>query len=261
MLAVLDLFSEQEPSWTPDAIGQRLDCSLPTAYRYVRALLQAGLLRRAGAGSYVLGPRVVELDFQMRQTDPLITLGRPALQALCDDTGCDVVLAELHGDRVITTHQLHGREGVSASYGRGRRMPSFRGMLSKMLLASLPRARVRKLRESQAEAAAAEPFARDADAMYAALKAIRAQGWCVSKGELDPELVGVAVPLAARGDGDPAALGVIVSRQRFATIDLEALVARMRVTAETVAQAVAHGATDRRDRAVPLSAASSPSAS
>lgn len=238
MLAVLDLFSEREPAWTPDAIGQRLDCSLPTAYRYVRALSQAGLLRRAGAGSYVLGPRVVELDFQMRLTDPLITLGRPALQALCDDTGCDVVLAELHGDRIITTHQLHGREGVSASYGRGRRMPAFRGMLSKMLLACLPRARVRKLRDAHADEAAAEPFAREAETMYAALKAIRAQGYCVSRGELDPELVGVAVPLVARGEGDPAALGVILSRQRFETIDEVALVARMHATAEAVARAV-----------------------
>ncbi len=238
MLAVLDLFSEQDPSWTPDAIADRLGCSLPTSYRYVRVLSAAGLLRRAGAGRYVLGPRVAELDYRMRLTDPWLRDGAPALQALVDETGCDVVVAEVHGDRVITTQLLPGREGTRASFGRGRRMPLFRGMLSKTLLAWMPRAQLRKLHAANFHEAEAEPFAARFDALVDNLKKIRAQGYALSLGELDPELVGVAVPLLdPQGDGH-AALGVILTRRRWATTDVAALVARLREAADDVVRAV-----------------------
>ncbi len=242
MLSVLDLFTEAEPAWTPDAIAQRLACSLPTAYRYVRALMRAGLLRRAVAGSYVLGPRLAELDFQMRRTDPLLRDGDAALRALCEDTGCDVVVAEALGDRLITVQQLHGTEGVSASFGRGRRMPLFRGMLSKTLLAWMPRAALRRLYDAHAVEAAAEPFAASFETLVANLRPIRAQGHAVSVGELDPGLAGIAVPLPRPGDGGTAALGVILAKRRFATTDVDAMVRRLRRAAEDVVREVAERA-------------------
>lgn len=238
MLAVLDLFTEREPAWTPDAIAQRLDCSLPTAYRYVRALLGAGLVRRAAAGTYVLGPRLVELDFQMRITDPLLRDGDPALRALCEDTGCDVVVAEALGDRLITVQQLPGTEPVSVSFGRGRRMPVFRGMLSKVLLAWMPRSALRRLYATHREEAAGAAFARDVDTLRANLKAIRAQGWASSVGELDPGLAGIAVPLARPDDGSVAALGVILSKRRYATTDVAAMVRRLQRAAGDVQRAI-----------------------
>ena len=238
MLSVLDLFTEAEPAWTPDAIAQRLACSLPTAYRYVRALMQAGLLRRAAAGTYVLGTRLAELDFQMRRTDPLLRDGDGALRALCEDTGCDVVVAEVLGDRLITVQQLHGSEGVSASFGRGRRMPPFRGMLSKTLLAGLTRPALRRLHAAHAAEAAAEPFAADFDTLVANLRRIRADGYAVSVGELDPGLAGIAVPLPRPGDGGTAALGVILAKRRFSTTDVDAMVRRLRRAAEDVVREV-----------------------
>ena len=245
MLAVLDLFTGRDPAWTPDAIAQRLGCSLPTAYRYVRALLGAGLLRRAGAGTYVLGPRLAELDLQLRLTDPLLRDGDPALRALCEDTGCDVVVAEALGDRIVTVQQLPGPERVSISFGRGRRMPAFRGMLSKTLLAWMPRPALRRLYAAHREEAAGEAFARDFDTLLATLKTIRAQGWASSVGELDPGLAGVAVPLRRPDDGSTAALGVILSKRRFSTTDVGAIVRRLQRTADEVARAIEAGGPPR----------------
>ncbi len=245
MLAVLDLFTGREPAWTPDAIAQRLGCSLPTAYRYVRALLGAGLLRRAATGTYVLGPRLAELDLQLRLTDPLLRDGDAALRALCEDTGCDVVVAEALGDRIVTVQQLPGLERVSVSFGRGRRMPAFRGMLSKTLLAWMPRPALRRLHAAHLDEAAGEAFAQDFDTLLANLKAIRAQGWASSVGELDPGLAGVAVPLPRPDDGSTAALGVILSKRRFSTTDVGAMVRRLQRTADEVARAIEAGASAR----------------
>ncbi len=245
MLAVLDLFTGRDPAWTPDAIAQRLGCSLPTAYRYVRALLGAGLLRRAGAGTYVLGPRLAELDLQLRLTDPLLRDGDAVLRSLCEDTGCDVVVAEALGDRIVTVQQLPGPERVSISFGRGRRMPAFRGMLSKTLLAWMPRPALRRLYAAHLDEAAGEAFAQDFDTLLANLKTIRAQGWTSSVGELDPGLAGIAVPLRRPDDGSTAALGVILSKRRFSTTDVGAIVRRLQRTADEVARAIEAGGPSR----------------
>ena len=42
MLAVLDLFSEEHLSWTPEDIAAQLQVSLPTTYRYVKLLVEIG---------------------------------------------------------------------------------------------------------------------------------------------------------------------------------------------------------------------------
>ena len=73
---------------------------------------------------------------------------------------------------------------------------------------------------AQAEARK-EAFAKDWDTLLAKLKAIRSAGHCVSYGELDPDLVGVAVPLVSREHEIEAALGLIITRKRFAMTDLE----------------------------------------
>jgi DNA-binding IclR family transcriptional regulator len=221
MLAVLDLFTEAAPVWTAEALTAKLGYSLPTGYRYVRELTSVGLLRRGAGGTYLLGSRVIELDYQIRVADPLLAAGSTIMRELAEATGCDVVLGTLYGERMVTVHQAHGSEGVSASYGRGRRLPLFRGMLSKTLLAVLPRAQLRKLYEHHAEEAAGVPFARDWEALLANLKQIRGNGYAVTEGELDPGLVGIGVPVVSRPDSIIAALGLVMTRQRHATLDVD----------------------------------------
>ena len=46
--------------------------------------------------------------------------------------------------------------------------------------------------------AAQQAFSKDWDTLLANLKAIRSAGYCISHGELDPELVGIAVPVVSR---------------------------------------------------------------
>ena len=46
MLSVLDLFDDQRLQWSADDISEALGVSLPTGYRYVKMLTDAGLLQR-----------------------------------------------------------------------------------------------------------------------------------------------------------------------------------------------------------------------
>src|SRR5690606_430214 len=72
MLSVLDIFSSENPSWTIEEMAEHLGYAVPTMYRYVKELTKAGLLRNISAARYGLGTRIIELDYQIRNADPLI---------------------------------------------------------------------------------------------------------------------------------------------------------------------------------------------
>ena len=82
MLGVLDLFDDTHLTRTAEDIATTLDVSLPTSYRYVRLLLQAGLLQRVEDSHYALGPRIILLDHYIRRADPVLKVGLPILREL-----------------------------------------------------------------------------------------------------------------------------------------------------------------------------------
>jgi DNA-binding IclR family transcriptional regulator len=254
MLAILDLFTEEAPAWTAETLIEQLGYSRPTGYRYVRELCAAGLLRRSAGGRYVLGTRVIELDYQIRVTDPALIAGRRVMRELAQETGCDVMLASLFGDHVVTIHQEHGTEGVTATYGRGRRLPLYRGTLSKTILAWLPRARLRRLYEADPKAAAKAGLGRSFEALVERLKAIRAAGFSTTRGELDPGLVGTSVPVRVDPAQPPGSLGLVMSRQRFSLTDESLIVSRLRAAADRITAALPDDAASpgaRRVKATP----------
>lgn len=238
MLAILDLFTEETPAWTAEDIIDRLGYSRPTGYRYVRELCSAGLLRRGSSSTYLLGTRIIELDYQIRVTDPMLVAGRRIMHDLAARTGYDVMLAGIYDGNILTIHQEHGSEGVGATFGRGRQLPLFRGTLSKVVLAGLPRARQRRLYESHAQAIAKAKLGQSWDEFAAALKGIRAAGHCVTLGELDPGLVGISVPVRMNAEKAPGALALVMSKQRYATLDVARVVDMLQDAAAQIESAV-----------------------
>ena len=87
MLGLLDVFTREAPSWSADALIHAAGISRSTAYRYIRALSAAGLLSAVADGHYVLGPRITELDRQIRQCDPLYNAAGPIMKRLVTATG------------------------------------------------------------------------------------------------------------------------------------------------------------------------------
>jgi DNA-binding IclR family transcriptional regulator len=55
MLAVLELFTVEQPQWTVEAAAAELRVSVPTAYRYFRRLTTAGLISPVSSAGYTLG--------------------------------------------------------------------------------------------------------------------------------------------------------------------------------------------------------------
>ncbi|MES2415620.1 MAG: IclR family transcriptional regulator C-terminal domain-containing protein [Pseudomonadota bacterium] len=234
MLAVFDAFSAERPILTAEDIMARLGYSRGTAYRYVRELVAGGFLTRVAGSAYTLGPRIIELDYAIRQGDPVLNAGVPVMQALRKKFECDVLLASFYNDRVVVTHHERGDTGITVSFGRGRAMPVYKGAPSKAILSVLSPARQKKIYTEFRQDIAAEAMGSSLEEFRSKLAVIKKQGHCISLGELDPGNVGVGVPLSPEPASAGGSLSLVISRARYDVLDKALLVEVLTAAARQV---------------------------
>lgn len=194
VLEVLTLFTGHRWTWTVEEAAAELDIPTSTAYRYFKSLAQAGLLSPHLPGNYVLGPGICALDRQMRLHDPLISAAKPEMQRLADaDRESIVLLTKLFKNTVMCVHR-EGENLTADGYERGRPMPLERGAASKVILACLSAKQFRNISASSPNAAALDdPVMRDE------LRRLKAQGYVITRGEIDPSKIGISVPVFGAG--------------------------------------------------------------
>ena len=139
LLGVIDLFSPERPIWTLDQISAEFGTSRSTTYRYLKELSDSGFVAPIGRGGFVLGPRIIELDRQIRLCDPLMAVGREAIDRAAASLGGGVfLLTGRYGEQFICTYATPEMSDVTVTYSRGRVLPRFTGSTSLTILAHLP---------------------------------------------------------------------------------------------------------------------------
>lgn len=221
ILSIFDLFSQEHTSWTAEEIATQLNCSVPTAYRYLRELTSTQLLRSAGTGRYMLGTKIIELDYLLRTGDFLIQAGSGPMKELAREVDCDVALITLSGTSPITIHYESSRIDMRASYGRGRRLPLFKGAMSLAVLAALNKPTLRKVYNANLDEARQTPGAQTLNELTQNIKAIRKAGYASSQGALDAANAGIAIPLNLPEQDTFASLGLIMSVERFRLLEVQ----------------------------------------
>jgi DNA-binding IclR family transcriptional regulator len=198
MLAVLGLFSVEQPEWTVEAAAAALAVSPTTAYRYVKRLTNVGLLSPVLRGTYVLGPAIVQMDRQLQHCDPMLRAARPVMIDLIQYAaeGSVLLLCRLFHDRVMCMHQVMGRGPQEpVTYERGRLIPLFRGATSKIILANLPARTLKQLFAQNAPAIAEAGLGQTWDGFRKVLAGLRRDGIAVTHADLDPGRIGIAAPI------------------------------------------------------------------
>ena len=106
-----------------------------------------------------------------------------------------------------------------------------------MMVESLPVARQRRLHAAHWAEAEAALLGADWHSFRASMEKLRRAGHAISLGELEPQNVGVAAPIAADG-ALPAALVLVLGRQRFEHADAVLLVRMVMRAAAGIAAAL-----------------------
>ncbi len=219
MLSVLDLFSDQRLHWSAEDISETLGVSLPTGYRYLKTLSDAGLLRRGPDAQFTLGPRIVVLDHFIRQADPVLQCGIPFMKELVAQTGFDCVVSSLHGDQLLDTHREYGAMPADLNYGRGRPRPLFQGAAPKVILAGMPTPQLHKIFDAHLNEITAAGLPTEWVGFRRYFSQVRKNGFYFSNGELEANLAAIAAPLQQADGAVIGALSLVTTVQRMAMID------------------------------------------
>src|SRR5690606_17195318 len=152
-----------------------------------KALCDVGFLTPAAGGGYVLGPRFIEFDRQIRVTDPLLKVAQPIVASIRNKVAGTTLVSRYYANRVLSILRDQTDPEIAFKYDRGTPFPMFRGSPSKIILAHLAPYQLRNLmlnyRDEIAEAGLGETWPELRDS----LRAIRKLGYHVGS-DLDPTL-------------------------------------------------------------------------
>lgn len=236
MLGILNVFDERHPEWTPDELIGRLGYSRPTLYRYLRTLKDAGLVVSINQANYMLGPKIVEMDFLLRKADPLVLEGQPLIEELAARYPGTAFLSRWYRDRVLCVASVRTSEEAVSSYPRGRPMPVGKGATSHAILAFLPRRQAVPLIDSRLEVFREIGFGGDREAVLQRFRAIRRDGFCIARGQVTPGVVGTAAPVFDSGAAPIASLCLTMADRHADAIDLRQLGREVAETAGRISQ-------------------------
>ena len=198
VMSILNLFHERKPWITIEEIATALGVSAASAYRYASELTQGGLLSRT-SGRYRLGPKIIELEYLIREYDPIIQAAHGLMHGLAELTGCSALLCNVYDGAVVNVAHIAGRRPLKLTYTKGLPMPLFRGSQAHIVLACMDRRKLKRLYEASVKdpALAADVAAIGADwrSFARKLKEIRALGYYISRSELDEGVTGIAAPV------------------------------------------------------------------
>jgi DNA-binding IclR family transcriptional regulator len=198
MLALLDVFTPAAPVWSSEDLIRYSGMAASTCYRYLKVLHSSGFLARVANGSYVLGPRILELDHTMRQSDPVYILGTPVIEELRARTGHNALLSILYSDSVMCVQEALSQRAPAEIFRRGQKRPLVAGASAKVILAYLPLHQLRSVYAKHRTAIAATGLGADWVRFRAILREIRKAGFSLSLGEYNPGIVSISAPLFNR---------------------------------------------------------------
>lgn len=195
MLGLLDLFTPSASVRPVSDLVNYLGTSRSTSYRYIKALHEAGLIEAVGNGHYVLGPRIVEFDRQIRMSDPLYKGGAEVLRPLVNLTSCSALLCALYSDSVMCIRDEVAQDSPNIIFSRGQKRPLFSGAASKIILPYVPPHRLRSIFKQHQRNIAIAGLGTDWQGFRDHLSSIRKDGYLMTVGEFNPGVFGISAPV------------------------------------------------------------------
>ncbi|MFG1609785.1 IclR family transcriptional regulator [Actinoplanes sp. NPDC049265] len=238
-LDILLLFDDERLTISANEVAGHFQVARSTAYRYLESLTSNGFLEENGnGGGFRLGPRVLDLARLARRGVGLSDLARPVMRDLAARTGVPVLLTRRSGSAVVCLEREEAKQALRLSYERGEVLPINAGAAALALLAWVP--------ESELDELLAAPLTRftgatwtDPDRLRSRLADIRAAGFAISRGELDPDVLGVAAPVRTEDGRVVAAISIAALSHRVTDVDVEPYVTAVREAAATLSTQVA----------------------
>ena len=195
-LDILQLFDDDRLVITGAEIAERLSVARSTAYRYVQTLTYSGFLEDSQYQTgYRLGPRLLELARLARKGIGISEIARPVMRELVAATEETVLLTRRSSGSVVCLELEESDHPIRLSYERGHILPPNAGAAAYGLIAWESDTVVEDVLSAATLAEFTASTITDSAGIRARLARIRADGYAISRGELDENVVGIAAPI------------------------------------------------------------------
>jgi DNA-binding IclR family transcriptional regulator len=179
-LELLWCFSRSRHTLSSRELSELTGIALPSVYRYVSLLREAGFLIGDARGNYHLSMRVAGLAQAAEAADTLIEIADPVMRELAAETGETVLLVRLVGQAAVCIHRIESQHRLRTSYEPGQPLPLEHGASARILLGSMPAAARRAVFQRVARDSPEEASRLEADVDLA-----QQRGWATSREEID----------------------------------------------------------------------------
>jgi IclR family pca regulon transcriptional regulator len=241
-LAVLQVFSRENPAPTLSEVARLAGTTRATARRILLTLERLGHVRSDGR-RFSLTPRVLALGWSYLSSLNLWEIAQPLMEDLVEQTGESCSAATLDLPDVVYVARVPTRRIMSITLGVGTRLPAHATSMGRVLLAALDTDELDAFLgtmplESLTERTVVEPRE-----LRAAIDEVRAQGWALVDQELELGLRSVAAPIQDGERRTVAALNVSAAASRVPLSKLrEEILPSLLATADAVSTALGRSA-------------------
>ncbi|MCO6382674.1 IclR family transcriptional regulator [Oceanicola sp. 502str15] len=204
----LDLLDETRPELTVALVARELRLTNATAHRFLTTLEIAGVLSVVRRGVYAPGPRLSRLGRMAEELAPLPPGLQSVLDRLQQELGESVMACRYTPRGPLCVAVSLAQRPISVQIRTGTTLPMTRTAQGRLFLAGLsPRDRAQwALAQGEAAAAMKE--------LEPELERLRAEGCAVNRGDNEPDIAAVSVPIRA-GERTVLTLSAFGTLSRF----------------------------------------------
>lgn len=208
-----------------------------TLYRFVQTLTNQGMLQYdPERQTYAPGLRLVRLAHAAWAQSSLAPVARPHIDALSAETGETVHLAQLDHAQVLYVDKRNARDPVEMFSQAGKVGPAYCTGVGKAMLAFLPEPELSSVLAQQSWHRFTHATHGTADRLRNELNDIRATGLSFDREEHEIGIICVAAPILNSHNRPLGALSVTGTTRRTSLESLEALGARLKTVAHSIAR-------------------------
>ncbi|MFC4617489.1 IclR family transcriptional regulator [Camelliibacillus cellulosilyticus] len=218
-LDILNLFNDRTIELSLGDISKKLDMPKPTAYRLLQSLEQKGYVKKEKRSEYDtryrLGLKLLELGNLVAEQLELGPIALPHMKKLCERINEAVHLVIREKFEAIYIEKVEGHHALRLVTRVGKREPLHVGSGPKLLLANQSEAFIADYINHIDFSLMTERGVLNKRELMAEILDIQTNGYAVSRGEQDPETIGVSYPIKDHRGRVVAALAVSGPAIRF----------------------------------------------
>jgi IclR family KDG regulon transcriptional repressor len=235
-ISVLMLIADQ-PDLGLSALSRHLRAGKARVYRQLKTLEERGLVVCAEPNrTYRLGPSALMLGAKASRQIDLVAIAKPFLARLGEQVQETIQLRVLDGDETVCVASWEPARELRVQAFIGRRRPLYAGS-SKAILAHMSEPERNRIL-SRKRVRITDNTIVDLDQLKRVLDRIAQQGFGVSHGEVNSDLVAVAAPIFKLGGVVVGSINIAAPAGRMKNEQLELAIRLVKSTAEDLTAAI-----------------------